>query len=448
MPWYRRRPRFFPQPARLLLALGAVLLAGLARAQGDCPDGREALQGQSLAEHESWLARFKARCDSDPAFLAWHGAVLNRIGRFDEARAELERALLLEPSLMGARIDYAEALAAGGEGIAARELLQEVRARPDIPPDAAERVQQALRLIDGRADDPRRQTGASATLRIGYDSNLNLATRLDNLSVTLPTGEVVLPLDPKSRARAGASQLLELEGHWTQGGQDGKAVQLFAELHHREAPGADLDYTQIDLSAYWERALDVAQRPLGVAAAAGNLNYGGEEIYRYLRGGLQVPGAGGPCRNLLGADLEWRYHLKYANADYLALYLKSAWVCGNESPFLLQWTLGRENGEQNHPGGNAWLPGVRIAHVRPLGPGQLGTELRYAGRLDDDAYSPLLENGAARRVHTFSLGLEYRYDLDRRWQALVNVEAMRQTSNLELFRLDNVAGYLGLRRHW
>lgn len=423
-------------------------MAGAARAEGGCPDGSEALRGKDLVEHEPWLAQYKDRCQDDPFFLAWHGAILSQLGRFNEAVAQLERALLLGPELVGAHIDYAEALAASGDRAAARQLLREVETRPDIPPAAADRVRQVLRLINGYMNGFLQETGLTATVRAGYDSNLNRATRLDTLSLTLPTGDLVLPLDAASRARAGAGHLLDLEGYWTRAGQSGKVVRAAAELHHREAAGADLDYTQVDLSVTLDGVASLAAYPIGFAAAAGNLHYGGEEIYRYLRGGVQLARPAGACRNLLGADLEVRRYVQDDDAGYRALVAKSSWVCGRERPLVMQTTLGREIGEENRAGGSAWLLGARLAQVHPLGPGQLEAEFRYAGRRDDDPYSSLLHNGAALRAHAFSFRLEYRYPLGRHWHALADVEAMRQVSNIDLFTLDNVAGHLGVRWRW
>lgn len=445
MRWYRH-------PASRLLAsllhIGAALIAGSAQAREACPDGRESIQGQDLVEHEAWLARHKARCAGDPAFLAWHGALLNRIGRYDLAVEQLERALMIEPALMGARLDFAEALAAVGDRVTARQLLRDVLAQPDIPLAAAERARLVLRSLDGLIDSRPQPDGFSAAVRLGHDSNLNRATRLHSLSLTMAAGDIVLPLDESSRARAGTSRLVELEGHLTRPVAGGKYVRFNAELHHRKGPAADLDYTQTDLAAHLDQAAEVGGRPIGLLVAGGGLNYGGDEIYRYLRGGLETRGFKGPCDNRLGADIEWRRQMQTGNGDYQVAQLKSAWVCGRERPLVVQWALGRENGEANHPGGGAWLLGGRLAQTRPLGPGQLEAELRYAGRRDDEGYSPLLQNDAELNVHTFSLRVEYRQNLDRHWQLLADAEIMEQRSNLELFRLGSVVGHLGMRWHW
>ena len=55
-------------------------------------------------------------------------------GRVEEAAIALEKALLLDPNLPGAQLDYAQALAQIGLKGSARAILADVLKRPDIQP--------------------------------------------------------------------------------------------------------------------------------------------------------------------------------------------------------------------------------------------------------------------------------------------------------------------------
>jgi hypothetical protein len=86
------------------LLLSSHALQAEPRAAADsvsaCPDGREGVVGDDLPAYEALLAARAVACTHDAAFLAWHGAVLNRLGRF-QAAPTASNALLIDPRLMG-----------------------------------------------------------------------------------------------------------------------------------------------------------------------------------------------------------------------------------------------------------------------------------------------------------------------------------------------------------
>jgi hypothetical protein len=73
------------------------------------------------------------RCQTDAEFLAQLGFLLNAQGRYTEALDHLERALMLNPGLKGAQIDYAVALAGIGDYASALTLVQDLLADPALP---------------------------------------------------------------------------------------------------------------------------------------------------------------------------------------------------------------------------------------------------------------------------------------------------------------------------
>lgn len=436
------------------LLLSSHALQAEPRAAADsvpaCPDGREGVVGDDLPAYEALLAARAVTCTHDAAFLAWHGAVLNRLGRFQAAADQLERALLIDPRLMGARIDYADALAATGQPEAARQLLREVLNQPDIPSAVAGAIARSLARSQVRESDGEWHGTGSLTMRAGHDSNLNRATSAASLALTLPGGEFVLPLDERSRARSGASHLVEMQGQAVRRLEGGQHFHLYGELRQRYSPAVSgMDTTQADFAALWRLPYGATRNERSLALAGGNLTYGGQEVYRYLRlsaardwGRVEV------CQPYVGVDAEQRDYPGSPQLNHRFLQLQSTWVCGNNFPLNLQFGVGREQADGDRPGGNAWRLAARLTTLRPLGAGQVEAELRYGLRHDDDAYSPLLGGGAVLRVHSLNGRVEYRQNLTSAWQALVSLETSAQYANLALFDLRNVAIHTGLRLRW
>jgi tetratricopeptide (TPR) repeat protein len=75
----------------------------------------------------------RTRCQTDAEFLAQLGFLLIAQGRYTDALDHLERALMLNPGLKGAQIDYAVALAGIGDYASALTLVQDLLADPALP---------------------------------------------------------------------------------------------------------------------------------------------------------------------------------------------------------------------------------------------------------------------------------------------------------------------------
>ena len=94
-----------------------------------CPS-TEQWQKASLAE----LNSFVLACDEVALFHARRGTLLLTMSQIEEAAVALEKALLIDPNLPGAQLDFAQALAQIGQRGSARALLAQVLERPDIEP--------------------------------------------------------------------------------------------------------------------------------------------------------------------------------------------------------------------------------------------------------------------------------------------------------------------------
>jgi len=457
-------------PLALLVALAAPASIWAA-----CPgDAGERLPApEKLQALEDTLASLASECGRHAGYLAYRGAVLNALGRHEQAALLLEQALLFDPARAGAQIDYAEALAALGDAASAAALLRDVAARPDVPP--ALRPQLALRLsavealqrLDALAA---MQPGAPASLaqgwhagwqssgtlalKLGRDGNLNSAPARDALTLTLPDGDAVVQLADRFRPRAGSVARIEGSGQWVRPLAGGSALQFYADARARASPSAsDTSYQQIQAGGAWSWPLATDAGGLATLGASTNqLRYGGAELYRALRLSASrdwyLIGRGGDCRPSLGLEGEARRYPSAAELEGRFLGLSAGLACNlGVDRVVLAARRGADTAQADRPGGNQRQFDLRLVWSRPLAGGRLGADLLWYRQRDESGYSPLLDNGAARRVERATLNLEYSYPLAMApgWALLGSVERLAQRSNLDLFDISGSAFYLGLR---
>ena len=441
MPYAEGRAAGLPRALARLVLMGVGALAVAAQAQVACPRG-PLPPGEGLAAHARQLARLAPRCAQDAGYLAWYGAVLLDLGQVAAAAEHLERALLLEPHHLGARLDYARALAALGEPQAARELARTVAEHAPPPPA----VQAFLAGFLPPAAVGWRSQG-QLSLRAGLDDNLNRATRATNLALTLPGGELLLPLEPSARARSGGFVDLGMELTAQRAGAPGHALELQASARTRRTPGhGELGQEQLDALALWR--WPQAAGEWTILAGAGTFRWQGETLRNTGRLGLRRGLAGEGCRPWLGLDLEARQHPMQPALDHSAWLAQGAWVCAGGQPWALQLAAGREF-DAARPGGAATRVAVRALAQRQLGAGsRLEGEAQLAHRREEGPYSPLLEGGARLSTTTAALRLDWRHPLGQGWEGALGLELERQAANLQLFSLSRRAVSVGVSLRW
>jgi predicted Zn-dependent protease len=159
------------------MAMLLGMLAPSAWAQAACPAA--AVWQQASLER---LAQWAEACDENAFFHAHWGAVLLAQGQTEAAAVALEKALLLNPDLPGAQLDYAQALAQIGLKGSARAMLKEVLQRPDIQPTLKAQLLPAQTASAG-ASALDWQWSSLLQSSYGHESNLNSATYTDTLTL-------------------------------------------------------------------------------------------------------------------------------------------------------------------------------------------------------------------------------------------------------------------------
>jgi hypothetical protein len=419
-------------------------------------------------------------CLQNAPFYAWRGAVLLALRQPAAAAEALERALLLDPNLPGAQLDYADALLGVGDTASARGLLAQVAQRTDLPANLRPVLARELAAIDPNAW---RTRWLFSTAR-GTDSNLNNAPAASELTLTFPQGPVTLSLLEASRPQRGNANLSTAQ--WLGIKPAGSQLWLLqSELRSRHTDSSATRYQQADVSASWLQAPD-APRQWIVRTGLTKVDFGGQALLQGARlsvlhqwqpvaapavasaagqGGDQPGQAASVCRPSAGLEAEARRYpvSPELNGRYTGLLAAvncsladAAGSSAPHSPLLshqqlgLQLRLGSDQPDNGtRPGGSNRRLEVRATWEARLGAYKASSDYNHTRQLDASGYSPLLADNLARRISRHSLRAELARPLPGGWlggaEGFVSFEVNRQTSNLAAFESRQQALYTGLR---
>lgn len=408
-------------------------------------------------------------CITHAAFLAALGALWLEENEPAQALLWLERALLLDPDLLGAQADHALALAALGDASARDALALRWQQRVDVPPALRERL--AMRPLarpgqtqkDPEVDHPgpRWLFYREVSLVAGHETNLDHSPRLSELTLTPPNSEPqTLPLLEPVVPRRGGALLGDLSIQLAHSPSAGLVLQtglLVSARHSPDERETDWHHVQIAAAAsqrwgLWRSQLQITATDVGGAS---------NDRYRLYRGGLSLEREALGCGHRLSVEAESRKHRDTPRADGRTTGLLWNSLC----PLVgaSNWTWGiaarmsrdvppdpeRAGGEQRQHSLGLRASGPLIASLR------LDVGLRLIRLVDDEGYSPLLENNARRRIDQAQLSIELSRPLSvfggssgngSDW--VLQLQRTRQSSNLVIFRYEGASVFTGFRTRW
>lgn len=427
---------------RSVLCLATLIACASVRAQSpNCPVSADT--GGAAFSLEQ-LQHLEPNCLRSAPYYRAQATAWLAVGLNTPALQALERALLLEPSHPGTLLDYAMVLLAEGDTASAVPLLQELQQRPDLPAYLRPVLAQQLTLLTPPAVLHR----LSLSSAVVADSNLNNAPLGQDLTLTLPQGNITLPLAQDYQAQSGTSVLTQAQ--WTALRPDGPQLWTWqAELRQRQHADRSHRTTRADLSASWLQAPDAPSQWLLRASYSGVV-WGGQHLYNGARFAAQYQWThGAHCRLNLGAELELRQYpqTSVTNGQYQGLL--TSWACAQGTrQWQLQARAGQDTPSQaNRPGQAFSQQEWRALWQDQWGPGQLLLDYQVALQQDSSGYSPLLASNAVRQQRRHALGLEYTvpFGANKQWQWFMALEASRQHSNIGLFASARQALSAGLR---
>ncbi len=471
-------------------ALGALPIEPASPNQAETsPDGASpALPSPACrildATLEAMLAEV-AHCQANAEFLAQLGYLLNAQGRYNEALDHLERALLLDPRLKGAQIDYAIALAGSGDNVSALTLVRNLLADPTLPsalaPILRRQIDTMSALQGSRAATPdaRLLVRGTAGVHVGYATNPLGSPNLSSLILTFPGLPVELPLDgsylsrPGSYGRADASLSMRYDA-----GADVKyeffgGVQEFRSVLAESSKSQQIEFAVERIArqnsianGFSTAAFYQGLSIIGVRTAA-DVRYQAQ----ILAAGVELPGLPGwqilsrdpnaaNCRTRLGFEVANR---QLSNNRLLSgLYggVTGQWRCypAGGGYWQLGAVAGRDQVRQEaRPGGDQFQYAARASRLWPNHQ-WAPASLKWAGNLqivgavtgtrDSTSYSALLDSGRVRHINQFNVRAELQQQMDSRWLLVWGVDWFQQRANLRLFTFANAGPYVALRTAW
>ena len=437
-------------PCLLLLALATPT----AFAQAACPPAP--LWQQASLEQ---LALWAEPCDENAFFHAHRGAVLLAAGQTEAAAVALEKALLINPDLPGAQLDFAQALAQIGLKGSARAMLQEVLQRPDIQPTLKAQLMPGQNPAAASMSGLDWQWNSSLQSSYGRESNLNSATYTDSLTLYLSNGPVTLALIDNAKPVAGNAFKSSAAVQGSLKGMGGQEFSVNVSLANKTG-ASSVGGNNRTAEGAAKYSLPVLA---GNASGAWQVTAGGTKFWigdqtAYADQGLQLKFA----LDSLGSACKWapaigRIDQSFPQASSLNgvyAYSRIDWVCNSSKNQETHIALGggQDKAQINsRPGGNRARTDFMLRHEQivnmpwlPLLSGQLSASVRYAHTQDKLAYSELLGD-LKSSTHRTDWGIGFWAPIVKQWYAGINLEATSQRSNNTLFNLKNSGVYVGLR---
>jgi len=426
-----------------------------------------------------WLAWTQA-CAQTPEAQDWYSQGVQALGerRFADARAAFLRAVEADPSFAGAWLDLAISTQAEGDSVQAEEFLTILESRFQLPGPIAAGVLKLRHRIQAQ-----RVASAGWTWRTtfqggaGFDTNANTGLARSDLTLTLPGGGVLLPLEASLRPHPDRYAVTSLgtEGtrSWASGqievAASGKA-RANSRLHEFDTleTVASVGYAS-SVPAFggaWSRFLP---GPWRVGVTSQHYRLGGNALLNSLSFSVLHAWKHLPCSPHGGLEFDMRHFPSAPNLDSRLTWVSAAAACdspwtGSGGRFGVQLRAGLESArggflsERGRPGDDTRHLELTLSH-RWSWPGRNGTHrlealAQWAHASDTEGYSPLLSDNALRRSTRLTGALAYTVPLQpagidgEGWQATLALQGFGQRSNLEIFRVHGEVLQLTLQKSW
>ncbi len=426
-----------------------LLVLGLPAALGQtCPPLQPYYPASNPAPPEEWQARLPQlealleNCLQSAEYFALLGAARLNSGQVPAAVESLERALLLQPGHGAAQIDYAEALYLSGQLFPALELNETVLGRSDLPPALRPVIEARQQFWRGQTR--RRQLSLEATA--GYDTNLNNAPTRGDLTLTFGGTPVTLSVDPQFRPVEGRFGNLRAGGVWQWLTPDHQH-DFTANLRGRFTGSGATALNQ----AQWRYGFSRPGRHTVWTANVGSshMSFGGNALYSVGETLLTLGwNSAGRCQPALSGGLQTLHYHGQRVMDGLEASLTASLGCrsasGRQQLRVDAGGLDNSASSANRPGGDRAGWNLRLGWQYQSGRHLWSALYSHASVEDQRGYSPLLANGATRRLGNRVLLLRYQWGFAEGAALVLGLSHQAQSSNLQPFQNRGTATEVGL----
>lgn len=430
------------------------------------------------------------------------GTAALEAGRFDQARRHFSEAVVIDPDFPGAWLDLAVAAARAGDAAQAEEFLDILESRFELPAAIVETVaalRERLRAMLARPEGGTGEDTVTGTIEaassgrsstteatagwrwqrsvqagIGHDSNANAGLALGSLTLTLPGGSVVLPVDEAFLPRADYYSLIAAGAAAERRSAEGIFAASASFRWRRNLEERDYDALEVRGGLAWTSASPLPANgffgllpgPWRVSTNLQQLRLGGKALQNSAAVAFEHVWPQVACKPLGGVELDYRVHPVARSLDATYLWLGVALRCpGLPIPWArqlqAQLRIGQayareDDGDRARPGGDSRHLELTLLHEWAW-PRSAGGDNRLQARLqlervrDSEGYSPLLAGNATREVTRGAVGLAWLVPIGEPkgpWQVVFDLQRFRQRSNLEVFDLSGRLLQLSLQRNW
>ncbi len=418
-----------------------------------CPSIRQ-FGHVEIAQLQSAVDLALPECLEKVDFLALKGRLALERGDFEVAMTWLEKSAMLAPDQPYILLEYANAARASGELYLARGIVEDLLLRNDMPMSLRSDLQTwLLSAVQQQVSLVREFSSWSGG--VGYDTNINRGSSQSSLTLTLPTGNLQLGLDPKLLAKS--SLYVIGQGNWLGIYKDintaqsfqvklqGQIKQPIGQSENYSQQNVDFEFAQINphwlegVKAHWMRLQhsQFANRALLSSVSTG-LVWAAQPMAPSIKKMA--------CKAEKGLDIQYHTHEIDTTLNGLAPGGSYGMRCENNS----FWGLMQGRVLWDFPisgqraGGDFFSAGLVVALgiTQDQWAHQVVTRLDY--QQDIDSYSILIKNGEKRQLLSKSLMIESSYKIAPRLKGIFRIESKLQNSNISLFSLRSHGIFSGL----
>jgi len=443
-------------------------------------DGGSELELSDLQQKLLAYRREQIACKDEALFWWAYGRVSMRLGRFEEASSSLERALLLRPELAAAALDYAIALHALGDFASATQLYLRLLDQAEPPEPVATLIRSRLSDLQSDFDEraKRRMLSSegpkfahnplslrsSINLTRAFDSNPGNAPSLREVQFTTLDGPIYLTLDPKQRPQPTSAWIYDARASIDWRAETGQKSALTLRAFGRAADNPLQSMRGYDAHVNWTTRLPEQNRrgtsELTVFASRQSVEYGGTPLLEIQRIGVGLDldylslkhspekDVAQACRIQPALDYEKRQYPLRDLLDGFGVYMGLKLLCEHNG---WGWEFGGRAGKEfsalvQRPGGDQQKADLTVSLITKSRIGSTLLRFYASAQHDTEGYNTLIENNKVREVSRHGLFVELVRPLkapDLQW--VINLEAFRQTSSLQLFMSQGYTVQTGLR---
>ena len=462
---------------------------------GEWPNAFEFKQ-MDLLKRESLvlsLRELESMCLKSAKYYAKLGEYDLLLGRASEATELLERSLLIEPGQPGVLMDFALALAEIGDHVSSQTLVDQLLSRPDMPLGLKTTLENLKgRRLNGlvlnaqnpidknmltslesgttelngsglkRAEDASPWTySGNVQALMGHDNNLNSASFVNTVNLTLPNGVVPLTLDPSSLPQSGITRVGSAQWVAQRHLEEGH-LMLSASWMGRQTPGnPGLGFHNEEFIAHLRPKDDLGWHQ---RAVINHFEVGSSNFYNGLALSLWNEWSGGDlaralwgqegaCHYRLGVDLDKRTYAQDASQNGFYGGVNLGAVCGRKTDQLnvslqegVDWAS-----DDFRAGGNQRRQELKVQWLHSLEKVRLGLEIGEQWLKDSTAYSDLL-GGIERNTQRTNLRLSFYYPINnflgmisKSFNWVSSIERQSYRSTISLFNLRGESIQTGLK---